>query len=165
MKAKTVVTSVLLAFVAISIVFLVVKETRSPRAPAVVAEPAGGSGSTATKIPDSKLIVYYFHGTKRCNTCRTIEAYTEEAVRSGFPTQLETGRIVWRPVNVDEPENEHFVEDYGLTTRTVVLVDVEQGHEEKWTKLDRVWDLVGDKDAFIDYITKNTGEYLAGRDG
>lgn len=165
MKAKTAVTSVLLAFVAISIVFLVVKETRSRRAPVVAAESAGDSGSTATKTVDAKLIVYYFHGTKRCNTCRTIEAYTEEAVRSGFPKQLESGRIEWRPVNVDEPENEHFVEDYGLTTRTVVLVDVEQGREEKWTKLERVWDLVGDKDAFVDYITKNTGEYLAGRDG
>ncbi len=165
MKGKTVVTAVLLAFVAISIVYLVINETRPRRTPVAAADLSEDGRAAGTEAGDSKLIVYYFHGTKRCNTCRTIEAYTEEAVKSGFPQQLASGRIEWRPVNIDESENGHFVEDYELTTRTVVLVDVEQGREERWTKLERVWDLVGDKAAFVDYITKNTGEYLAGHDG
>jgi len=144
---------------------LVVKETGSRGGAENVPVQSAGGETVEAAVADSKVIVYYFHGNKRCNTCRTIEAYTAEAVNSGFEKQIESGRVEWRPVNIDEPENGHFVEDYELTTRTVVLVDIVEGREGKWTKLDRVWDLTGDKDAFVDYITTNTGAYLAGRDG
>jgi hypothetical protein len=165
MKAKTVVSIVLLAFVAVSVVYLVIKETGSRGGAVVATEGIANGADVDAATADSKVIVYYFHGNKRCNTCRTIEAYTAEAVTTGFAEQIETGRVVWQPVNIDEPENEHFVEDYDLTIRTVVLVDVVEGRDDKWTKLDRVWDLTGDKDAFVDYITTNTNAYLAGRDG
>jgi hypothetical protein len=165
MKAKTVVTIVLLAFVAVSVVYLVVKETGSRGEAENVSVQTADGTDVAVAAADSKVIVYYFHGNKRCNTCRTIEAYTAEAVNTGFAPQIESGRVMWQPVNIDEPENEHFVEDYEITTRTVVLVDVVEGREAKWTKLERVWDLTGDKEAFVDYITTNTDAYLAGRDG
>jgi len=165
MKAKTVVTAVLLAFVAVSVVYLVVKEARTGAVGDGASGQSAGGQTVGTTSADSKVVVYYFHGNKRCNTCRTIEAYTAEAVTTGFESHIESGRVEWRPVNIDEPENEHFVEDYELTTRTVVLVDIVEGRETRWTKLERVWDLTGDKDAFVEYIAENTEAYLAGRDG
>jgi hypothetical protein len=161
MKVKPIVTGTLLAFVAVSVVFMILKD-RPAEGPSV-ATIEESSAEIATT--DRTLIVYYFHGNKRCNTCRTIEAYTEEAIRTAFPDELRSGRLVWMAVNVDAPENEHFVQDYGLTTRTVVLVDVDQGNEEKWTRLERVWELVQKKEAFVDYITENTNVYLAKRNG
>jgi len=161
MKAKTIVTGALLAFVAVSVVFMIAKDRPSRDSSVATTE----EHSAEIAATDRTLIVYYFHGNKRCNTCRTIEAYTEEAIKTGFPDELRSGRLVWIPVNVDVPENGHFVEDFGLTTRTVVLVDVDQGNEEKWTKLDRVWQLVQNKEAFVDYITDNTNVYLAKKNG
>jgi hypothetical protein len=162
MKGKTIVTLMLLVFVAVSVVYLVMNETRKPTQP-------GGDQTTEENVRNAgstdRLIVYYFHGNKRCNTCRTIEALTEEAITTGFSEQLESGRIEWKTVNVDETENGHFVGDYELTTRSVVLVEIRQGHEEKWTNLDRVWDLVQKKEAFIDYITENTNACLVESDG
>jgi hypothetical protein len=170
MKGKSIVAGLLLAFVAVSVVYLVVTERDTrPAAEGTTEHPAAAQApeenNVVTPAPDQRLVVYYFHGNKRCNTCRTIEAYTEEAIRTGFPDELRSGRLVWIPVNVDVPENGHFVEDFGLTTRTVVLVDVDQGNEEKWTKLDRVWQLVQNKEAFVDYITENTNVYLAKNNG
>ncbi len=94
-----------------------------------------------------------------------IEAYTEETIKSNYPQELESGRLEWKTVNVDEPVNKHFVRDYQLSTRTVVLVDVNPGKKERWTKLERVWQLVRNKEAFVDYILENTNTYLADHDG
>jgi hypothetical protein len=170
MRGKSIVTGVLLAFVAVSILYLVVKERRTQPASLDRTEhPAAAQASEENVLnasaADHMLVVYYFHGNKRCYTCRTIEAYTEEAIKMGFPEELESGRLVWKAVNVDDPANEHFVEDYDLTTRTVVLVDVDRGSESKWAKLDRVWELVQNKEEFVDYITENTNAYLTEHDG
>lgn len=170
MRLKSIITALLLVFVAVSVGYMIANErsnqptsvdTAEHRSP--VRAPEEDALNTATA--DRMLIVYYFHGNRRCNTCRTIEAYTEAAINLGFPEELHSGRLVWKAVNVDEPDNEHFVQDYELTTRTVVLVDIDRGNQRKWTKLERVWQLVGDKEAFFDYITKNTNTYLAAHDG
>lgn len=170
MRGKSIVTGVLLAFVAVSVVYLVIEERRTqPASPDTAQRPAAAQATEENALNvsavDHMLVVYYFHGNKRCYTCRTIEAYTEEAIKTGFPEELESGRLVWKAVNVDDPENEHFVQDYDLTTRTVVLVDVDLGNELKWAKLDRVWELVQNKEEFVDYITENTNAYLTEHDG
>lgn len=170
MTSKTVITGLLLAFVAVSIVYLVAMEHRNePASEITTGHPptTEGSEESAPETTDAgrTLIVYYFHGNKRCNTCRTIEEYTEAAINLGYPRELQSGRLVWKAINVDEPENGHFVQDYELTTRTVVLVDVDRGNTIRWTKLERVWQLVRNKEEFIDYITDNTEAYLADGDG
>ena len=167
MKGKSIVTLALLVFVAVSTVYLVVNETRPPLAPGdqAVDGRASAEGIQDAPTPDRQLIVYYFHGNTRCNTCRTIEAFTGEAITTGFPEDLKSGRVAWKVVNIDEPGNAHFVEDFDLTTKSVVLVDVRRGQRGKWTNLDKIWGLTRNKDAFINYITENTNKFLAGNNG
>jgi len=178
MKPKTVVTVLLLAFVAFSVVALIVSETRSRRGSTetdagpvpesgVVADGAEAAPSDASPEEtgvDRKIIAYYFHGDARCRTCRKIEAYTSEAIASGFAAELASGKLEWRIVNVDKPDHEHFVKDYDLTTRSVVLADAAKGGGSKWRNLVRIWDLVGDKDAFQEYIARETAAALKGND-
>ncbi|UCG50744.1 MAG: hypothetical protein JSW58_11105 [Candidatus Latescibacterota bacterium] len=168
MRPRIIVTSILLLFVGASVLYLVFDETRHREA----VEPPGDSSArqsieatTASESVDHRVIVYYFHGNKRCNTCRTIEAYAEEAIHLSFPDEIKTGKLEWRVINVDEPENEHYVKDYRLSTRSVVLVDMENGVQQKWDNLDQVWQLVRNKPAFVDYIVENTDAYLADEDG
>jgi hypothetical protein len=106
------------------------------------------------------VVAYYFHGNVRCKTCRTIEAYAEEAITQGFPDEMASGRLAWRVVNVDEPENQHFVEDLQLVTRSVVLVETKDGEAVRWQSLDKVWQLVRDKDAFVAYVRDATRQFL-----
>jgi hypothetical protein len=166
MKPKTAFTAVLLVFVVASAAYLVFKETIGQRHPAESVSASGENQSAGSEAAGSdKVIVYYFHATKRCWTCRTIEAFTEETIRARFPQQLASGAMEWRTVNVDDPENQHFIEDFEMTTRTVVLVEVEDGVEKKWSRLDRVWELVLDKPAFVDYIWESTNDFLAETNG
>ncbi|MFH0939040.1 MAG: nitrophenyl compound nitroreductase subunit ArsF family protein [Planctomycetota bacterium] len=170
MKPKTIVTVALLLFVAASVVCLVVKETgvnSSPNttqadAPSVVAEPnIPAPTSSENKAASVKIIVYYFHGNMRCATCRAIEAYANEAIRTGFADALKDGRLEWRVVNIEEPDNERFVEDFQLTTRSVVLERLVNGKRADWKNLERVWELIrGDKDDFLKYVQDETKVYL-----
>jgi hypothetical protein len=110
------------------------------------------SPHTAVKSQNSKLIAYYFHGTFRCTTCRTIEQYSHDAIQMYFAKELGNGRLEFRPVNIEEPENKHFIQDYQLVTRSLVLSLVSDGKETKWKNLPDVWKLVRDKDKFFQYV-------------
>ena len=110
------------------------------------------SQSTAA-ITQEKTIVYYFHGNMRCRTCNKIETYTKEAVNAGFAGELRDGLLEIRIINTDKSENEHFIKDFQLTNRAVVLVRSKGEKLGKWKNLDRIWLLVRKKEAFQSYIS------------
>ncbi len=155
MSVRRWVTVGLSLFVVASIAFLVRGEVARPGASAGDAErPA------VEDVPRDGVVAYYFHGTSRCRTCLAIEAGTRDALDAAFSRELAAGRLAWRPLNVEEPRNEHFVQDFDLAERTVVLVRMEGGKPVRWTRLDRVWDLVGDDQAFAAYVQEETRGYL-----
>jgi len=167
MKAKSAITTALLLFVAASIGVLTVKSLRQPSTPSPagdLATTAAGTAAAAEPAPPitDGIVVYGFHGTVRCPTCREIEAGAHQALESGFAKQLKDGQVVWRVVNYEQPGNEHFQTDYQLIAPTVVLVRMANGQQQKWKNLDRVWELVGDAAAFTAYIQKETQAMLNG---
>jgi len=173
MKAKTIVSTVLLLFVAASVAYLVVNESRSQPEADQAVQNAGATQTTSqqavaesaviadqTKETGPKLIAYYFHRTQRCRTCLTMEAYAEEALREGLPDVIESGELEWHAVNTEEPANEHFVQDYEITSSSLVMVYLENGEQKEWKNLDEVWDLVGDKQEFQAYVENEALAYL-----
>jgi hypothetical protein len=108
-----------------------------------------------------QMVAYYFHGNLRCNTCRKLEAYSEEAISKGFADKLTAGDIEWRAVNTDEPENKHFIKDFELTSKSLVLVEYRDGEVKRWQNLKLIWQLVGDKDGFLKYVRDATSDFLA----
>ena len=110
--------------------------------------------------PVDGVVAFYFHGNVRCATCKNIEAYADEAIHSGFAGSLEDGDLAWQVVNIDEPENRHFVQDFQLVTRSVVLVEYRDGQAVRWENLDKVWQLVRSKDLFVEYVQSETQEFL-----
>lgn len=164
MSVKAIVTAALLAFVAVSVGYLIVSETRtvaeSP-APAVSENPAAGDeASQPVARPAHQVVAYYFHYTQRCPTCRKIERLAQEALQARFADALQRGELEWRVLNMDEPPNEHFVSDYALVASSLVLVDVHEGIQRAWTNMARVWELVHDETAFGAYVAGQAREYL-----
>ena len=198
MKLKHITSALLLVFVGVSVVFLVVKETRSkpevvnPVGQTTLAQesvstlPSDGesAGTETTKanrtspgavptaataraksqpgVSGRTVVAYYFHGNFRCQTCRKIEALSREAVESGFPEDLKTGRLEWRVINVEETGNEHFVQDYQLFSKSLVLVEKKGSKQTRWKNLQEVWTLVGNKEAFTKYVQDEIRVYLGG---
>jgi hypothetical protein len=154
MKARKTVTALLLLFVAVSFGFLVTRELTGNKTSDELATSDQGS------VEQAELIAYYFHGTRRCTTCKSLEAYTKEALESGFRDDLETGRIELQIVNIDEPANEHFVHDFALDARAIVVAQFDNGQCVHWKQLDRMWELVSDKDEFVQYVQSETQAML-----
>jgi hypothetical protein len=171
MKPKTVLSLVLLVFVVVSIVFLVYRESRVISKP-IEAEPIEQNKSTIQKPEKEEIvkepqankgdvnIVYYFYTTARCPSCYRIETFTKEAVEKNYAKLLKSGQLVWKMINVDEPENTHFIKDYQLFTKSVVLVKTHEGKQIAWKNLDEVWNLLGDKGSFQEYITNEVKLFM-----
>ena len=127
---------------------------------------AGGSGARSAGAggndgsAETALIVYYFDMGKDCSTCLNLESYTYSTLENDFAAELASGKIRWEIVDVDLPENEHFVGEYRLYTKSVVLVSKDDGVEVAYDNLSRIWELVYDKAAYSAYIRTQVREAL-----
>jgi uncharacterized C2H2 Zn-finger protein len=111
---------------------------------------------------NGKVLVYYFHGSMRCPTCHKLEQYSKEAIESNFKNELASGRLEFKAVNVEEKDNEHYIKDYNLYTKSLVLSKIMNGKEVDSKNLEKIWEYVGNKQKFLDYVTKATREFLKG---
>lgn len=109
---------------------------------------------------DTKVIAYYFHVTVRCTTCRMIESYSREVVEQKFGADIAKGRLQYKLVNLQLPENRHFVKDYQLFTKSLVLVRFDKGKQTEYKVLNDTWELVGDKSAMQAYVEREVRDYL-----
>jgi RNase H-fold protein (predicted Holliday junction resolvase) len=125
-----------------------------------VTAPSEKNSTTQQQQDSRQLVVYYLHGTFRCPSCNTIERLTKQAVEQGFAEQLATGRVQLKILNIEEPGNEHFAEDYKLYTKSVILSDRKNGKEIQWKNLEKIWTLLHDETKFIEYINSEVKSYL-----
>jgi len=116
---------------------------------------------TATNVPSRQVIAFYFHGTVRCETCLKIEQQAKALIERQFKTELDTQRLVFRPLNYDLPENAHYLQDYKLPCPSLVLVRQEFGKDLKWKMLGQIWTLVETSTAFDQYVGKEVDNYLS----
>ncbi|MBU2043697.1 MAG: hypothetical protein KJ619_00495 [Candidatus Omnitrophica bacterium] len=117
--------------------------------------------STTMVLGDNvKIITYYFYGNARCSTCHKMEQYTKEAVENNFKDELAKGLLVFMAVNIEEKGNEHFVNDYQLYTKALIISRVANGKEVEHKNLTKIWEYVGDKKKFFNYVTTEINNYL-----
>lgn len=114
----------------------------------------------AQSAPDNYIVVYYFHTTLRCPTCYKIEQYTHEAVEKYFDKEIKTGTISFKAVNVEQEKNQHYVKDYQLFSKAVVISLIKGGKEVTYNNLSKIWEYVGDKAKFYEYIKTEITQYL-----
>ena len=167
MKAKKLVTLTLLVFVAGSLGYMIAREncvcsvSKQNVAPTAVQLQANHSPYNVQPEPNQQIVVYYFHGDVRCPTCHKLESYAKEALDTYFAQDLAGGKIKWMPTNVDTAGNEHFIKDYELVTKSVILSKVVDGRQIVWKNLDQIWDLVSEKEKYLAYVRDSVGEFVA----
>lgn len=111
---------------------------------------------------EDKVIAYYFHGSFRCSTCHKLEEYSKDAINTSFKDEIENGTLEVKSINVEEKGNEHFVDEYKLYTKSLVLSKVKDSKEIEYKNLDKIWEYVRDKEKFYDYVTSQTRAFLKG---
>lgn len=116
--------------------------------------------NVTTTAKGDKVIVYYFHTAYRCKTCNSFEIITKNILNQYYSNQQKNGGIIFKVINVDDKENEHFVSDYSLVTKSLVLSFQENKTEKEWKNLDKIWMLIRNETEFKDYVRKNIEEYV-----
>ncbi|MDD5669296.1 MAG: nitrophenyl compound nitroreductase subunit ArsF family protein [Candidatus Omnitrophica bacterium] len=109
---------------------------------------------------DAYVIVYYFHGTFRCLTCHKLEQYSKEAIEANFKDALASGKLEFKVVNIEDKGNEHYGSDYRLYTKSLIVSLIKYGKEVKWKNLDKIWEYVGNKQKFFDYVKSGIADFL-----
>ena len=122
--------------------------------------PSAGLTIAAETNDIPRFIAYYFYTSQRCGSCYRIENWTESTVKNHFQQEIEKGKLDWRTVKVDQPENKHFVKKFNLYTKSVVIVEQKDGEKLRWKNLDKVWRLLRDKEKFTDYISDEMQAFM-----
>jgi hypothetical protein len=123
------------------------------------AEEAGDAAAEIQK-PAQYIVATYFYTTVRCPTCHKIEELSAQAVKLNFEEELKSGKVVWRVINVDEPENKHYNDDYQLYTKSLIISEMKDGKEIRWKNLEKIWVLVRDDEKFDAYVKDEMTDWL-----
>ena len=137
----------------------IVEELQAIRAGGGIATSATAAGDPVS-LQDG-LMVYYFHSNTRCPTCEAIESQAHASVQEHFSAQIENGRVAWKTLNYETPAAADLAAKFEIQMPVVVLARIAGGEIERWNRLDQVWGLVGDEQAFSEYIREEVQGMIA----
>ncbi|MFG0288040.1 MAG: nitrophenyl compound nitroreductase subunit ArsF family protein [Rhodopirellula sp. JB044] len=146
-------TIAMLAFVAVAVVTAVAKQTDSSVS-------TSSPDVDAVLNPTNGIVATFYHGNVRCPTCQNIERYAHDAITRNFADEMASGEIQWKTTNYEAPANQPDAERYEIFSSTVVLIRMVDGKPADWRNLNRVWEFVGDEQAFQQYVAQQTREML-----
>jgi hypothetical protein len=106
------------------------------------------------------IMVYYFHRTARCPTCITIELNAHQVIQDHFQNQIADGRLIWMPINVDEPGGEEFEKEFDVGFSSLVAAKIVDGNCIEYKKLNEVWTLLSDWEGFSKYVRDEINGFL-----
>lgn len=154
MKAKRILSKLLLALVLVSIGVAIGKEMGASQG-----EPMASTSSDPSSVQvERKVVVYYLHSSFRCVTCNAVESMADELMRTEFADDLKSGRLEWKPV--DYLQDEELADRYNVGGNMIVVVRFVGDKEVEARRLDKVMDLVRDRARFLDYVRSAVSELL-----
>ncbi len=121
---------------------------------------ANATEKKENKQNNSKYIVYYFMYHPRCMTCNKIENSTKEIVFENFKKQLDSSEMEFKVIDIEKEGNEHFKTDFGLVSKSVVLVEVKDGKVLKYKVLQKIWELIHSPEKYKSYIIESVNNLI-----
>ena len=98
-----------------------------------------------------KIEVVHFHATRQCWSCITVGEYALETIKNRFSKEYQSGKIVFRDINVDLAENRETVSQYQARGSSL-FVNALSGDKDNIEEDITVWRLVTNKEKFTDYF-------------
>ncbi len=121
------------------------------------------SANNSAQIADGQpvVMIYNFHLTNRCPSCKAIEDATTKTLETYFGNELKSGRIVRKILNVEEEANAAICEKYEASGSGMYVTRIINGKET-------TTDLTGDgfkyarnkQEKFIEILKNTINDYL-----
>jgi hypothetical protein len=105
-----------------------------------------------TKTQNSKsvkLVVYAFHGTRQCSTCKNMKSNTKFTLDKYFSSQLKSGEIQYFVIDVDDPVNEAIAEKFEATGTALMVNRIKDGKDNISDWSDFAFDKANESEAYI----------------
>jgi hypothetical protein len=101
--------------------------------------------------PAQKVEVFLFHRTQRCTTCIAIGKLSGQTVEERFGPEVLAGKVVFREVNIDQPQNKALAEKFQAGGSSLFINAVREGSDNIQEDAE-VWRLTNDPQAFKNYL-------------
>jgi len=78
--------------------------------------------ATTQTSASNKIMVYYFHFSRRCNTCMSVEATAKQALETIYPDKVKKGEYTFQSLNLDDESSKAIAEKLGVGGQTLLVV-------------------------------------------
>ena len=120
-----------------------------------------GSPASPEHLKVEKVEILHFHATRQCYSCIILGEYAEDTVNTYFAPEVASGKLTFAHINVDLPENEEIVEQYGPTGSSLWIgVYTPDGFYKEEDII--VWYRIGNQDEYMTYLKGVIEKRLAG---
>lgn len=115
---------------------------------------------TLPVVAGNQVVMTYFISGTRCDSCKKIEQLSRETAEKDFSAEIAAKQLIFRVIDTGEPVHHHYVDDYKLTSKTVVVSHRVDGKETEWEAMEKVWDLLDEPEAFRAYLAVSIRKHL-----
>jgi hypothetical protein len=89
--------------------------------------PFSGQSQSESEQAEEQVVqpaveVYYFHFSRRCNTCVSVEENSKQAMETLYPEKMKSGEYIFQGVNLDEKDSETIANRLGVASQTLLIV-------------------------------------------
>jgi len=106
---------------------------------------------TVPAEPADKIEVVHFHATQQCVSCIAVGKLALQTITEKFPDEYKSGKIVFKEVNAEEPENQAIVSKYGATGSSL-YVNAIRNDIDDISEDTTVWRLYSNETQYISYF-------------
>lgn len=112
-------------------------------------------------LNENQIVVYYFHRKFRCQSCDVLESTLQRTLQVTYADQFGAGRLAMCVINVDEPENRHYLEQFQILSNSIVIVRKKSGLVSSYKTLESIWDISQDREAIDQMLRTEVAGFLS----
>ncbi|MDD4477396.1 MAG: nitrophenyl compound nitroreductase subunit ArsF family protein [Patescibacteria group bacterium] len=136
-----------------------IASTRPAKLDFVAEQQKDTSNMSIAVVPAERVEVFLFHRTQRCTTCIAIGKLSSQTVEERFGSEVLSGKVVFREVNIDESQNKDLAEKFQAGGSSLFVNAIREGNDNIEEDLE-VWRLTGDEAAFKTHLARKINSLL-----
>ena len=129
----------------------------------VPARPAGYPVPALTLQNRTGLELVFFHPVPGCDSCEQVGRLANETVTTYFGPEMMAGKITFRDVNLNLPENRDIANRYGAYTESLWMGEYD-GTGFHATEIVDIWYYAYNREEYMEYLRGVLERKLAGTD-
>ena len=142
------------------LIILIIANLNSPKSEAITENQSQfQEQSSSQKQSADKVQVFLFHATQRCTTCIAIGKLAGETVDEYFQPELRDGKIEFREINIDLPENKELAQKFQASGSSL-FINAVYSSKDNITEDTMVWRLTQNEVQFKSYLKDKINNFL-----